>query len=400
MPEKPFRKISCLGIGGFGEAWLVEVLDKKLKNKFEVSRCVIKIPVKAKEKSIKEEVFMAAALQHNLIGSKANNVVRYLGFTFWDGKFVMAMEYVPDGNLRDKIGDIGSQRRLPLADAIGITEQLLEALVLIHDQHIIHRDIKPENILFDGNVVKLCDLGIATLLSPDELTYSVSGTLPYMAPEILDQKGGSFASDVWSVGVCLYEMLTGQLPFWAFGISRSQLEKLICSGNYIKAHKICPDIPESVSNLISKSLEKEVSRRFNHAGEMLEALRKAYEDPVKKDIAQIQEQMKKHGQTDVVEARLKKLIMLFPDDGRLYRLLGELYNRGQRYSEAIAILKKGIKADPQYALLYWHLFLSYEGIGDPQKAEEALKKAKETGLDASLRRSGEYLLKGTQKREA
>jgi serine/threonine protein kinase len=399
MSEESFRKIKPLGTGGFAETWLVEIVDEVIQHEFRVSECVIKIPLdKIKERALAHELEMNSIVHQQLKNLESFNIVRYLGFTSFEGKIVMAMDYARGGSLRDRIGEIDYQHRLPLTEALDITEQVLEALVLIHNENIIHRDIKPENIMFDEGVVKLCDLGIARLIRAEELAFTRTGSLLYMPPEIHQNKGATFTSDIWSVGVCLYEMLTSELPFVGRTVRETDISILIqaiCQAQLKEARESRPDVPKDINAVISRALQRDPARRYQSAAEMLRAVRlyrQVSEDPLVMEILSIQEQMGIPGQTAAVEARLHRLMGLFPDDIRIYKHLGELYNRCQRYPDAIAALKKGIELAPEDANLYWNLFLSYHKNRQPRNAQTAFAKATQLGLDASLQRYGEMLL--------
>jgi serine/threonine protein kinase len=189
-------------------------LTRQLREDFGADIVALKIPHKDKERALRREVEMQAVLHLRLKDIQAVNIVRYLGFAVFRGKMVMAMEFVEHGSLRDKLGKIGLQKRLPIEEALKIAEGALKGLAAIHQEHVFHRDIKPENILMSGHPPKVTDFGISRMLDANELASTTSGTIFYMSPEILGPEGASFTSDIWSVGATLYEMVTGKLPFW------------------------------------------------------------------------------------------------------------------------------------------------------------------------------------------
>ena len=119
---------------------------------------------------------------------------------------------------------------------------------MIHHEHVFHRDIKPENILLEGDTPKIADLGIARMLDANELASTGIGSLPYMSPEILGKEGASFPSDLWSLGVTLYEMVTGRLPFDG---TLGELADMIRRTEPLAACKVCPDVPAGLSEIIA-----------------------------------------------------------------------------------------------------------------------------------------------------
>ncbi|MFQ5473558.1 MAG: serine/threonine-protein kinase, partial [Dehalococcoidia bacterium] len=211
-----FRLVKTLGHGGFADTYLAEVLSPQLAHAWGTETVAIKIPKdRRKEKTLIQELQtnnLVTEVLRDLAG--ATNVVRYLGFEDYDGKWVMVMEYVAGGSARDVVGHLGCQKPMDIDRAVGIVRGVLQGLSAIHRAGVFHRDIKPENILLDNQgVPKVADLGIATMLHSNEQASSTVGTLAYMSPEILGPDGASFESDIWSVGVTLYEMLTGRWPF-------------------------------------------------------------------------------------------------------------------------------------------------------------------------------------------
>lgn len=214
----------------------------------------------------RREAQAAARLSHP-------NVVNIYDVGQEDETHYIVMEYVEGETLKDLI-----RREAPLDmhKAVHIAVQIGEALEHAHQNHIIHRDIKPHNILLgtDGRV-KVTDFGIARAVSSATITQSgsVLGTVHYFSPE--QAKGGVTGekSDLYSLGVVLYEMVTGHLPF--SGTSPISVALKHLQENFQEPRQINPAIPQSVENVILKALCKEPSRRYASAREMVEDLRTA-----------------------------------------------------------------------------------------------------------------------------
>jgi predicted Ser/Thr protein kinase len=173
------------------------------------------------------------------------------------------MEYVDGGSVEKRLEVEG---RLPLADAVDVAYQMAEALEYAHAQGIVHRDIKPANILLARDrTAKLTDFGVAKVMEATQATVTsgIVGTIEYLAPE--QATGGAItpATDIYSLGVTLYEMVTGRPPFQAetpSQILNKQLHSLPEQPKYLR-----PEIPDRLNNLILKMLEKQPERRISSA---------------------------------------------------------------------------------------------------------------------------------------
>ena len=181
------------------------------------------------------------------------------------------MEYVYGGSLFERLNREG---RLPLRKALEIAAQLADALEHAHQHGIIHRDVKPSNTMLTHDYSpRLADFGVARLNYHRRVTqpHTVIGTTPYLSPEgilgeTLDARG-----DVWALGVMLFEMLAGTLPF--VGRTDDMIAQAILEQDVPDIRKIRPDVPENVMALIRHMLEKSLSHRIATAAEVRDALR-------------------------------------------------------------------------------------------------------------------------------
>ncbi|HVU50294.1 MAG TPA: serine/threonine-protein kinase [Polyangia bacterium] len=185
----------------------------------------------------------------------------------------MVMELVEGRSLRATIQE---QRQLPVERALEIARAVTEALVYMHAQGIIHRDIKPENILLVGeHGIKILDFGIALDESARRLTWAglstTLGTPDYMAPEQVGGRRGDARTDVYSVGMLLFEMLTGEMPFSAanpHALMRAKTNDDPKTPSYF-----LPTIDPALEAVIMRALARDPRERFETAAELLEALR-------------------------------------------------------------------------------------------------------------------------------
>jgi serine/threonine-protein kinase len=208
------------------------------------------------------EARAAAALEHP-------NIAAIHGVEESAGRLFIVMPFYGGGTLKSRI----AEGPLPVADAVGCAVQVAEGLALAHGWGIIHRDIKPANLVFaaDGTL-KILDFGIAKM-GGEKLTRTglVLGTLAYMSPE--QAAGGTVdqRTDLWALGVVLYEMLAGRPPF--AGSSIEQLFRAVRSGEAPSVRATRPEVPESVQAVVSRLLQREPDQRYSDARSVAEALR-------------------------------------------------------------------------------------------------------------------------------
>lgn len=187
-------------------------------------------------------------------------IVRIFHFGDWGGEKYLVMEWVVGGNLRQLLQrrSRDGQRSMPIRTAIGLVDQVGEAVAYAHSQDVIHRDIKPENILLEGEQPKLVDFGISKLMTAGELSTTAArlGAAYYMAPEQLQGRDPDARADIYSLGVVLYELLCGAVP----------------SGYFSFPHELDPSLPEAIDPLLKRCLANQPEQRYASVGEFLEGL--------------------------------------------------------------------------------------------------------------------------------
>jgi len=410
MPKEreSFELIDHLGTGGFAQTWSAKVMDPDLVAEWGVDEVAIKIPLnKQKDRVLRKELELTASLHLQISELEQKNIVRYFGFEVFEGKFVMVMEYIRGGNLRSRIGADGHRKALGCKPAIKLCLGILNGLEIIHKKHIIHRDIKPENILLDGEIPKIADFGIGRILSRQEQASTKGvGTPFYMSPEILFGRSDSpysYSTDIWSIGVTIYEMMCLQYPFGisdrlppgsVMNLIRDESVELVfpCEGL----------IPLQVQKILRKSLKRNPLERYKTATEMLKDLKeyiRGGDEAVENEIGMIQPLLHDPTRVPLAESKLRELLERFPDSARIYLHLGEFYNRQGNYNKAVQMLTDGIEKDPDNALLHWDLAISYQKNGHVRFAVETLKKALTLGLEGSLERYARALLRSLEKKD-
>jgi len=256
-----YRVTSFLGEGGMGEVYLG--VHEKLGRPAAIKILHSNIS----DESFKTRFFNEARLQASL---HHPNIAALYDFKEQGNELLIFMEFV-DG---ESLDDLVSRRAFSITESLAVFGSVCEAVGYIHQNGIVHRDIKAQNIkLTAAGKAKLLDFGIAKATGSHGLTQTggVIGTPNYLSPEQLSGQMATASSDVWALGVLLYEMLTGTLPF--NGDTLGGLVLQISNAQFTPPEQINPGIPREVSNIIKRCLKKEPQNRFQTADELLKAVR-------------------------------------------------------------------------------------------------------------------------------
>ena len=249
-----YQILSNLGSGGFGTVFLAKDvwIDKKV---------AIKVPHRQSGDfdDLLQEPRLLAALDHpNIVGILTAERVK--------GTFFIVMEYVKGESLE---AVLDREKSLDVPRALNYAVQILRGVEHAHEAQILHRDLRPANVLIsESGAVKVADFGTSRFLEKAHAT-TVIGSPPYMAPEQF-QGRAVLASDIYSVGVILYQMLTGTLPY--FSPNPAQIERMVAQGRCTPPKIKNSQIPREISDIVMKALAPEVPARYQHASELLEDL--------------------------------------------------------------------------------------------------------------------------------
>ena len=263
-----YQIIKSIGEGGMANVYLAydTILDRNVAVK------VLRGDLATDEKFVRRfqrEALSASSLSHP-------NIVEVYDVGEDNGQYYIVMEYIEGCQLKQLLKKRG---RLTLSEVIDIMLQITDGLSVAHDAYIIHRDIKPQNIMIlDSGLVKITDFGIAMAMNSTQLTQtnSVMGSVHYLPPEQANGKGSTLQSDIYSMGILMYELLTGELPYKgdnAVEIALKHLKEKIPS-----VREKFPEIPQSVENIIIKATAKNPKNRYADARSMNEDLRTCLDD--------------------------------------------------------------------------------------------------------------------------
>jgi eukaryotic-like serine/threonine-protein kinase len=274
-----FKIIKALGTGGFGSVYLAE-------DTFIGKFVALKVPHRQNQEKDKlaDEAKLMAPLNHpNIVSvlTAENDPETDL--------FFIVMEYVDGESLSDRLSRVGS---LPELTALNFSLDIADAVCYAHSLNIIHRDLRPSNVLLTkDDVVKVTDFSISRLLKDKEAYASTRiGSPPYMAPEHF-QGRATFASDVYSIGVMIYEMVTGTLPF--FDISPQKIEELVALGRFTPPCLRNRAISKAFNDVIVKAMSRDLSQRYRNSAELLDDLKKLRHTPVKeRELSEIRERIR------------------------------------------------------------------------------------------------------------
>ncbi|MFO0942632.1 MAG: serine/threonine-protein kinase [Pirellulales bacterium] len=256
-----------VGRGGF--AIVYQAKNKQLRRDVAIKMFQPgRIPSSKELGRFRSEATAVARLNHP-------NIVQIFEIGQWAGVPFLALEFVDGGTLARKL----ERSLLPAREAATLIEKLARAIQHAHERGVIHRDLKPANVLFDSKgQPKIADFGLAKLLESENNSWEATrtgeplGTPRYMAPEQASGNSSKIGkcTDVYALGVLLYECLTGQAPFVAASVVESL--KKITQDEPISPRKLQPSIPRDLATICLKCLEKQPIRRYGSAAELADDL--------------------------------------------------------------------------------------------------------------------------------
>ncbi len=248
-----YKILQTIGSGGFGTVYLAEDtwIDKKV---------ALKVPHKQGVDfgELLREPRLLASLNHP-------NIVTILTAEKQENVFFIVMEFVPGETLETIIVREGA---LDLSSALDYTCQICNAVEHAHRQNVIHRDLRPSNVLVtDRGLLKVADFGTSRFLEIAAHGTTVIGSPPYMAPEQFYGKA-VFASDIYSLGVTMYQMLTGSLPYDT--PSPNDLERLMRGEMQVGPKLKNPKVPKAINDIVLKAMAPDIPSRYQRAGDLLD----------------------------------------------------------------------------------------------------------------------------------
>jgi len=255
-----YEIVKSIGEGGMANVYLANdtILERKVAIK------VLRGDLSADDKFIRRferEAQSVSNLSHP-------NIVEVYDVGVEDNQHYIVMEYIEGKTLKQLLK---KRESLTLTEVIDIMTQLTDGMAHAHESYIIHRDIKPQNIMIEDNgLIKITDFGIAMALNATQLTQtnSVMGSVHYLPPEQASGKGATIKSDIYSLGILMYELLTGNVPFKgdnAVEIALKHMKDKIPS-----IRKQDPSIPQAVENILLKAAAKNPRNRYDSVREMHE----------------------------------------------------------------------------------------------------------------------------------
>ena len=295
-----FLLLEKLGAGGIGEVW--KARDDRL-NRVVALKFIVENVARTGKHDLAREARAASALNHP-------NIVTILEIGETETGAYIAMEFVEGSTLRSKM----AAAKLSFETTLEVITQVVRGLAAAHRHGIVHRDVKPENVMIriDG-YVKLVDFGLAKTLpwsdrapnrssTEDTETGQIIGTVSYMSPEQARGQHVDAASDVFSIGIVLYEMLTGEHPFRADN-SLETLQRIVLA-EHVSTRERCPQLAEGIHAIVDCCLKKDRTQRFASAADLETELRRLQTEP------QPAPATRRRGVKPVVAAVMLSLVLL------------------------------------------------------------------------------------------
>ena len=256
-----YRVDSVLGYGGMGVVYRAR--DVKLDQDIALKRIRPDRMSPERQQTLRREIILSRRVTHE-------NVCRVYDLVELNGEEFVSMEFVPGRTLKDIETE---ERTLPLGRGLAIAKKICRGLAAAHRIGVLHRDLKPENVIVsDDGTPRLMDFGIAveTDVSHGEKEDMVPGTPQFLAPELLRGEAPSILSDVYAMGVVLFEMFTGRVPF--DDPDGARLVRRIIAEAPPKAATLRPDLPPELLSILDRSIAKDPESRFPDADALADAI--------------------------------------------------------------------------------------------------------------------------------
>jgi tRNA A-37 threonylcarbamoyl transferase component Bud32 len=256
-----YRIESVLGYGGMGVVYRAR--DVKLDQDIALKRIRPDRMSPERQETLRREIILSRRVTHE-------NVCRVYDLVELNGEEFVSMEFVPGRTLKDIETE---ERILPLGRGLAIAKKICRGLAAAHRIGVLHRDLKPENVIVsDDGTPRLMDFGIAveTAVSHGEKEEAVPGTPQFLAAELLRGEAPSVLTDVYAMGVVLFEMFTGRVPFDDADTSR--LVRRVIAEEPPRAEKFRPDLPPELLSILNRAIARDPQARFSDADALADAI--------------------------------------------------------------------------------------------------------------------------------
>ena len=370
-----YQIIKSIGEGGMANVYLAldTILDRNVAVK------VLRGDLAHDEKFVRRfqrEALAASSLSHP-------NIVEVYDVGEDNGNYYIVMEYIEGRQLKQLLK---KREKLTLTEAIDIMLQVTDGMSTAHDAYIIHRDIKPQNIMIlDNGMVKITDFGIAMAMNSTQLTQtnSVMGSVHYLPPEQANGKSATLQSDVYSMGILMYELISGKLPYKGDNAVEIALKHLKEPFPSIKSQM--PELPQSVENIILKATAKNPKNRYSDAREMYNDLKTCLDDSRENEEKVKFKYPEGDGDSNVVKALEKKTAI--DEDGNIIakQVTNEDVKKDNKIVLILATIFTGIVAIITAIIILLPIITNAKEIKVPDVTNMSQQEAIKTLQDAGFK---------------
>jgi len=379
-----YRLIRCVGEGGMGFVFSAKHIefDEMVAIKF------MKRDLVGSEEA--EEMFMQEARNCRVLAAGNDNIVKVTDVTRDSSGIYIVMELLDGCDLDRLIGD----QPLAATRAVTLATQMCTGLENAHRRGIIHRDLKPANVFVEkpgpGERAKILDFGLSKHISLQSRTETgvLKGSPLYMSPEQYQAMQLSARTDVWALGVILYQMLTGDVPFMAENVY--QLGRCIVEAHPRSPRAIRPEVDPALDSIVMRCLAKDPAQRFATAPELREALLDA--SRIDEQLAALSRGSRGGSAAEVLEGLLL-LRQKFPGEARIHQKILEHHNRWGAHQSAVDAFEEAKRAEALSADVLYQAAVAYQATGNVRAEAKTLELAVHAGLHPKLEMPAKNRLK-------